>query len=153
VTGRCLWKEAENSKILIVHRIDRETSGLLLFAKSEKIKNAIQETWLATITERVYVAVVEGRVKKAVTNYQMVKSNQNYSLLELSLETGRRHQIRVHMQDIGHPIVGDKKYGSGNKSLKRLDLHAQVLAFIHSVSTPTYRFETAVPGKFFRLLE
>jgi len=181
VLSSYIKQQDAKGKIFIVHRIDRETSGLLLFSKSEKIKNAIQETWMATITERIYVAVVEGRVKeekgvitswltessafkvyssqnplqgkKAVTNYQTVRSNQNYSLLELSLETGRKHQIRVHLQDMGHPIVGDKKYGSGDKSLKRLALHAQVLAFIHPVSNLPCRFETAVPGKFYRLFE
>ena len=170
-----------NAKIFIVHRIDRETSGLLLFARSEKVKDTIQETWMSTITERVYAAVVEGQVekekdvvtswltessafkvyssqkpgqgKKAVTHYQTIKSDQNYSLLKLSLETGRKHQIRVHMQDLGHPIVGDKKYGSGNKSLKRLALHAQVLAFIHPVTKLPCYFETSIPGKFYRLFD
>lgn len=169
------------AKIFIVHRIDRETSGLLLFARSEKVKDAIQETWMSTITERVYAAVVEGQVekekgevvswltessaftvyssqkpgqgKKAITHYQTIKSNSHYSLLKLSLETGRKHQIRVHMQDIGHPIVGDKKYGSGNTSLKRLALHAQVLAFVHPVTKLPCYFETPLPGKFYRLFD
>ena len=168
------------ARIFIVHRIDRETSGLLLFAKSEKVKDLIQKTWMSTITEREYVAVVEGRVEKdkgvisswltessafkvyssqkqgqgkeAVTHFHTVKSNQDYSLLKLSLETGRKHQIRVHLQDIGHPIVGDKKYGSGSNTLKRLGLHAQVLAFIHPVSNLPCRFEIDVPGKFYRLV-
>lgn len=169
------------AKIFIVHRIDRETSGLLLFARSEKVKEVIQETWMSTITERVYAAVVEGRVEKekgvvtswltessaftvyssqkpgqgkeAITHFQTVRSTPSYSLLKLSLETGRKHQIRVHMQDIGHPIVGDKKYGSGNASLKRLALHAQVLAFVHPVTNLPCYFETPLPGKFYRLFD
>ncbi len=169
------------AKIFIVHRIDRETSGLLLFARSEKVKEVIQETWMSTITERVYGAVVEGRVekkkgvvsswltessaftvyssqkpgqgKKAITHYQTIKSNPNYSLLKLSLETGRKHQIRVHLQDIGHPIVGDKKYGSRDTSLKRLALHAQVLAFVHPVTRQPCHFEIPLPGKFYRLMD
>jgi 23S rRNA pseudouridine1911/1915/1917 synthase len=167
------------NRIFIVHRIDRETSGLLLFAKSERIKDIIQETWMSTITERVYVAVVEGQMeqesgvitswltesaafkvyssqnplqgKKAVTRYQTLRSNQEYSLIRLTLETGRKHQIRVHLQDIGHPVVGDKKYGAVSNPLKRLGLHAQVLAFIHPLSHVPCRFESAVPRQFLRV--
>ena len=173
-------KKDPDNKIFVVHRIDRETSGLLLFAKSGTIKDRIQETWMSTITERVYVAVTEGRVepaegivtswltesaafkvyssqnpqqgKKAITHYKTIASNHDYSLLEVSLETGRKHQIRVHLQDIGHPVVGDKKYGSGANPLKRLGLHAKVLAFIHPLSGGPCRFETAVPRSFMRLL-
>jgi len=167
------------AKIFIVHRIDRETSGLLLFAKNEGLKDRIQETWMATITERTYVAVAEGQLQQAegtvtswltesaafkvyssrkpdqgkwaVTHYRTLKSNSDYSLLSLSLETGRKHQIRVHLQDIGHPVVGDKKYGATTNPLRRLGLHAQVLAFIHPVGNVPCRFESAVPQSFLRL--
>ncbi|MDP3478175.1 MAG: RNA pseudouridine synthase, partial [Desulfoprunum sp.] len=172
-------KRDPDNKIFVVHRIDRETSGLLLFAKSEEIKDAVQGTWMSTITERIYVAVTEGAVeptegvitswltessafkvyssqnsqqgKKAVTHYQTVTSNRDYALLKVSLETGRKHQIRVHLQDIGHPVIGDKKYGSTVNPLKRLGLHAQVLAFIHPVSNVPCRYETPVPRQFMRL--
>lgn len=172
-------KQDPDKKIFVVHRIDRETSGLLLFAKSEEVKDVLQGTWMSTITERVYVAVTEGPVepaqgviaswltesaafkvysgqnpqqgKKAVTHYRTIKSNRDYALLEVSLETGRKHQIRVHLQDIGHPVVGDKKYGSTVNPLKRLGLHARVLAFIHPVSNVPCRFETHVPRQFLRL--
>lgn len=168
------------AKIFIVHRIDRETSGLLLFAKNEAIRDRIQESWMATITERTYVAVVEGQVepaegtvtswltesaafkvyssrrpeqgRKAVTHYRVLRSSRDYTLLRLSLETGRKHQIRVHLQDIGHPVVGDKKYGATANPLKRLGLHAQVLAFIHPVDQVPRRFESAVPPSFLRLV-
>ncbi len=168
-----------DNKIFVVHRIDRETSGLLLFAKSEEIKDILQGTWMSTITERVYVAVTEGPVeptegvitswltesaafkvyssqnpqqgKKAVTHYKTAKSNREYALLKVSLETGRKHQIRVHLQDIGHPVVGDKKYGSTVNPFKRLGLHAQVLAFTHPVSNVSCRFETPVPRQFLKL--
>ena len=170
-----------SARIFIVHRIDRETSGLLLFAKNEDIRDRIQETWMSTITERSYVAVVEGEVgqaegvvtswltesaafkvyssqraeqgKKAVTRYRVLRSNREYSLLNLSLETGRKHQIRVHMQDIGHPVVGDKKYGAVSNPLRRLGLHAMVLAFIHPVDGASCRFESAIPRPFLRLFE
>ncbi len=174
-------KRDPDNKIFVVHRIDRETSGLLLFAKSESMKDAVQGTWMSTITERVYVALTEGVVepaegaitswltessafkvyssqnpqqgKKAVTHYQVIKSNQQYSLLKVSLETGRKHKIRVHLQDIGHPVVGDKKYGSSDNQLKRLGLHAQVLAFIHPASNKPWRFESPVPRSFLRVFK
>jgi len=174
-------KRDPDNKIFVVHRIDRETSGLLLFAKSEEMKDAVQGTWMSTITERVYVALVEGVVeptegtitswltessafkvyssqnpqqgKKAVTHYQVIQSNRDYSLLKVSLETGRKHQIRVHLQDLGHPVVGDKKYGSTDNPLKRLGLHAQVLAFIHPISNVPWRFETPIPRSFLRVFK
>ncbi len=168
-----------DNKIFVVHRIDRETSGLLLFAKSAEIQDALQGSWMSTITERVYVAVTEGPVepaegtitswlressalkvyssknpeqgKKAISHYQTVSSSRDYALLKVSLETGRKHQIRVHFADIGHPVVGDKKYGSTDNPFKRLGLHAQVLAFIHPVTGSPCRFETPVPRQFLRL--
>jgi 23S rRNA pseudouridine1911/1915/1917 synthase len=167
------------NKIFIIHRLDRETSGLLMFAKNDKIKHRIQETWETTIAERTYVAVVEGQVeppegtvvswlteskalivyssqnpqhgKKAVTHYKRLRVNQQYSLVQLNLETGRKHQIRVHMQEINHPVVGDDKYGASANPLKRMGLHAQVLAFTHPKTGKLCRFETAIPGKFLRL--
>ena len=179
ILGEYVKEQDPTAKIFIVHRIDRETSGLLLFAKNEGIRDRIQETWMSTITERTYVAVVEGQVepaagtvtswltesaafkvyssrkpdqgKRAVTHYRTIKGNRDYSLLSLSLETGRKHQIRVHLQDIGHPVVGDKKYGATSNPLRRLGLHAQVLAFIHPVGNVPCRFESAVPPSFSRL--
>ena len=171
-------QDPEN-KIFIVHRLDRETSGLLLFAKSEKIKKQIQETWETTIAERTYIAVVEGQVeppegtvtswlteskalivyssqnpqhgKKAITHYKKLRDNSQFSLLQLNLETGRKHQIRVHMQEIKHPIIGDDKYGASQNPIRRMGLHAQVLAFTHPQTGKLCRFETAIPGKFLKL--
>lgn len=171
--------EDPENKIFIVHRIDRETSGLLLFAKNEKIKHKIQETWLTTIKERTYIAVVEGEIKresgtitsylneskafivyssknpkvgkKGVTHYKTIKSNKGFSLLQVNLETGRKHQIRVHMQDIGHPVVGDTKYGSKIKPIGRLGLHAQGLVFTHPKTNELCSFETTIPAKFNQL--
>lgn len=169
----------EENKIFVVHRLDRETSGLMLFAKSEEVKFHLQELWNSTIVERSYIAVVEGYVeksqgvitsylvegktfkvhssqnpnfgKKATTNYEVLKKNKSYSLLKVNLETGRKNQIRVHMQDIDHPIVGDKKYGATSSPLKRLGLHAQQLSFIHPLSGKKLFFETKIPGSFLRL--
>ncbi|WP_217907719.1 RluA family pseudouridine synthase [Desulfosediminicola ganghwensis] len=173
--------EDPDNKIFIVHRIDRETSGLLLFAKNEKIKLKIQETWISTIKERTYIAAVEGEVKresgtitsylneskafivyssqnprvgkKAVTHYKTLKSNKDFSLLQVNLETGRKHQIRVHMQDIGHPVVGDIKYGSRIKPIGRLGLHAQGLVFTHPKTNELCSFETGIPEKFNQLFK
>lgn len=171
-------KDPDN-KIFIVHRLDRETSGLLLFARNESIKQRIQSTWEQTISQRTYVAVVEGNVEteegtitswlteskalkvyssqnpqhgqKSITHFKKLQGNEHYSLLQLNLETGRKHQIRVHMQDIGHPVIGDSKYGSKEKPIGRLALHARILAFTHPVTGELCRFETPVPPKFMKL--
>ena len=163
-------------RIFIVHRLDRETSGVLLFAKSERIKHALQENWNDAVITRGYVAVVEGEPaaaertikswlrqtrtllvyssknegdgKLAVTNYKTVKTANKYSLLDISLETGRKNQIRVHMKDIGHPVAGDKKYGAVADPLGRLGLHASVLIIKHPVSGEVMRFEAGAPGVF-----
>ena len=165
-----------DNKIFVVHRLDRETSGLLMFAKNETIKRQIQETWLETIIQRTYVAVVEGEVEpaegtitswltessalkvyssqnphhgqQAITHYRRLRTNGHFSLLQINLETGRKHQIRVHLQDIKHPVIGDSKYGSGQSPLRRLGLHAQVLAFTHPKTGEICRFETSIPEKF-----
>ena len=172
-------KEDPDSKIFIIHRLDRETSGLLMFAKNVKVKQQIQESWATTIDQRTYVGVVAGEVaqaegtivswlreskalivyssknpqqgQKAVTHYKKLISNSNFSLLQITLETGRKHQIRVHMQEIKHPIIGDSKYGSTENPIRRLGLHAQVLAFTHPKSGRPYRFETEIPRKFMQL--
>ncbi|NOR75319.1 MAG: RluA family pseudouridine synthase [Draconibacterium sp.] len=168
-----------DNKIFIVHRLDRETSGLMLFAKNEEVKYHIQELWNSTVLERSYIAVVEGTVekpegvitsflvegktfkvhstqdskrgKKAVTNYKTLKKNKDYTLLKVNLETGRKNQIRVHMYDIGHAIIGDKKYGAVSSPIKRLGLHAQQLAFIHPISGKKLFFETKIPSSFLKL--
>jgi 23S rRNA pseudouridine1911/1915/1917 synthase len=172
-------KQNRENKIFVVHRLDRETSGLMLFAKSEEVKYHLQELWNATIKERSYIAVVEGAVekpegvitsyltegktfkvhssqnpkngKKAITNYKVIKKNKNYSLLKVNLETGRKNQIRVHLQDIGHSVVGDKKYGASGSPLKRLGLHAQQLSLTHPTTRQKLNFETKIPGLFLRL--
>jgi 23S rRNA pseudouridine1911/1915/1917 synthase len=163
-------------RIFIVHRLDRDTSGLMVFAKNEKAKLTLQNNWQEMVLERTYVALVEREVKKpegrivswltesktlmmysspkpnggqeAITNYKVIKSTRAYSLLEIHLETGRKNQIRVHMQDIGHPVVGDKKYGATSNPLGRMGLHAQVLAFIHPTTGQPMNFKTDIPGKF-----
>ena len=165
------------NRIYIVHRLDRDTSGVLLFAKSEEVKEALQEKWNEIVEERLYTALVEGVVRKkegtisswlkesktfkvyssptdnggqhAVTHYKKVQSSKQFSLLEVRLETGRKNQIRVHMEELGHPVAGDKKYGSTVNPIKRLGLHATVLALLHPRTGELVRFHAEVPKAFF----
>ncbi len=172
-------KSDPKNRIFVVHRLDRDTSGVMLFAKSEKIKQALQNNWKDVVLERSYNVVAEGKVtkeqgtvtswlkeakslimyssrtpnggQKAVTHYRVLKKNDSYSLLEVHLETGRKNQIRVHMQDLGHSIIGDKKYGAAKNPISRLGLHARVLAFSHPVTGKKMRFESEIPREFLRL--
>lgn len=172
-------KADAGNKIFIVHRLDRETSGLMVFAKNEKVKHLLQEKWNEAVLEKTYIAVVEGPVEKqggtiisylfedkvfrmhsspnpkkglkAVTHFSVLKTNKNYTLLDVNIETGRKNQIRVHMQEMGHSIVGDKKYGATTNPIRRLGLHAQKLEFIHPTTGEKLYFETKIPAAFMRL--
>ena len=169
-----------DNHLFIVHRLDRDTSGVMLFAKNEEAKHKLQDAWKQMVVDRAYVAVVEGKVEKkegsikswlketktrlmysssksgdgleAITHYKVLKPSPQYSLLEIRLETGRKNQIRVHMKDIGHSIAGDKKYGAATNPIGRLGLHAHILALNHPTSGELMRFETEIPRKFSRLL-
>ncbi|OKP97357.1 RluA family pseudouridine synthase [Paenibacillus sp. P46E] len=166
------------NRVFVVHRLDRDTSGVMMFAKSEPLQQMLQNTWKDTVKERSYVALVEGVVKKpegtisswlketstlkmyssphegdglhAVTHYKLIQANRHFSLLEVHLETGRKNQIRVHMSDIGHPIAGDKKYGAETKAVGRLGLHARVLSFVHPTTGELLTFESAIPKTFLK---
>lgn len=179
--------EDVHNGIYVVHRLDRETSGLLVFAKTPELQEYMRTYWRQLVTKRTYVALVEGILDKksgkittwltedkrnavvysspvddggqmAVTNYKVLKENAgeddniSLSLIELNLETGRTNQIRVHMQSIGHPVIGDRKYGHGNEysPVDRLCLHARVLEFIHPATEQKMHFETPVPKEFLR---
>ncbi|MBT2217350.1 RluA family pseudouridine synthase [Virgibacillus dakarensis] len=170
-------RENSQRRIYVVHRLDKETSGVMMFAKNEQVKQALQHAWKENVKERTYVALVEGKLTKdkgtiasrlkesrthlmyssgikndglhAITHYHVIQSNKNFSLLEVRLETGRKNQIRVHMQDLGHPVVGDKKYGATGNPIGRLGLHAKVLAFEHPTTGELLRFEADVPKNFF----
>lgn len=164
------------SRIFIVHRLDRDTSGVLMFAKNERIKLALQDNWSDLVSDRGYMAVVEGQLKEksgqirswlkqtktlivysshrkgdgleAITDYQVLHETPEYSLLEIHLQTGRKNQIRVHMKDIGHSVAGDKKYGSKTNPLKRLGLHAYKLEFKHPFTGNVMCFQTKIPKRF-----
>lgn len=166
--------------IYIVHRLDRDTSGLMMFAKDEKTQRTLRDKWQEIVIDRQYVAVVNGEVEKdadtvvswltdrtiyvhssqtddggskSITHYRTIKRRNGYSLMELELETGRKNQIRVHMQNIGHPIVGDGRYGVEDQNpLGRMALHAFKLHFYHPVTGEIMRFETPYPSSFKSLL-
>ena len=168
------------NRIFVVHRLDRDTSGLMLFAKSTNVQSLLQRSWQTSISERTYVAVVNGKVEEpegtirsylyeskslimhsttdpgkgelAITHYRTLKAGKEYTLLEVSLETGKKNQIRVHMQDIGHGIAGDRKYGTGDNPLGRLALHASVLAFLHPITGKPMRFASKIPAAFLKLV-
>ncbi|WP_241158363.1 RluA family pseudouridine synthase [Cohnella candidum] len=169
-------REDPRARIFVLHRLDRDTSGVMMFARSEQVQKKMQDAWKDVVTERTYTALVEGQVREpegkveswlkenaamkmysssqpndgqhAVTHYKLLRSSRLYSLLEIRLETGRKNQIRVHMQDLGHPIAGDKKYGAKTKPIGRLGLHASVLAFVHPTTGERLRFKADVPKSF-----
>jgi RluA family pseudouridine synthase len=166
-------------RIFIVHRLDRDTSGIVIFAKSMEAKLRLQGQWEQT--EKKYIAVVHGKCqqeektittylaenkaqlvysttdtakgKLSRTAYRVLNDTKEFSLLEVTLFTGRKHQIRVHLADIGHPVVGDKKYGKTQDTSKRLALHAKSISFIHPVSGKRLTFETGFPEYFNKLVE
>lgn len=164
------------NKLFIVHRLDRDTSGLLMFAKSEEAQDVLRHNWNNMILERLYVAVLEGYLeedkgyvksrlaensqyvvytthepgegKLAVTHYEVLGRGNGYTLAQFSLDTGRKNQIRVHASDLGHPIAGDRKYGANTSPLHRLALHARTLRFAHPITRKDMNFETLIPADF-----
>lgn len=167
--------EDPSNRIFVVHRLDRETSGLMMFSKDQELKQQIQYDWNETVVERKYYAVVEGIMEQedgvistylteskalkvyatrkeegkiANTAFKVLDSNDSYSLLELELETGRKNQIRAHMEYVGHSIIGDKKYGAKSSPIDRVALHAGKLSFIHPVTGERMDFSTPIPAKF-----
>jgi len=166
------------ARVWIVHRLDKETSGLMVFAKTPESKEILQSRW--DDAEKRYEAVVEGRLREssgifesdldetnpykvfsvarsentrhAVTHFRVLASIPNRSLVELTLETGRRHQIRVHLAEAGCPIIGDKKYGAKSDPAKRLGLHSSALRFPHPVTGKDMVFTCPLPKELARLV-
>lgn len=167
------------AKVFIVHRLDKDTSGIVVLAKDERTKNQLQENWSEYVSLREYVAVVHGHLKEnsgrvvqnlmetktnlvyvsrnnegkeAITNYKVIKESENYSLVSINIETGRKNQIRVAFQSLKHPIVGDKKYGEKMDKENRLYLHANRLKMYHPVLKKDILFETANPQEFKKIM-
>jgi 23S rRNA pseudouridine1911/1915/1917 synthase len=173
------WQDPRN-KLFIVHRLDRDTSGLMVFAKSVEAKEKLQHNWNNMVLSRKYLAIVEGKPEQeegeirsylaensrfevystnnpeegqlAVTRYKTLRTRNGYSLMEVSLDTGRKNQIRVHMKDLGHPIIGDRRYGAKSSPIHRMALHAQTLRFVHPITRKDMNFSTPVPASFAKLV-
>lgn len=168
-----LRQHCETDQIFAVHRIDRETSGILLFARGKDSEDRFDVLFEKHDILREYFAIVEGRLKEnqgtweskllelpsyqvidspegkdAITHYQVIRRSTKYTYLKLLLETGRKHQIRVHCQMAGHPVVGDSRYGSVESPLKRLCLHACTLGFKHPFTQKPMRFTSPIPPIF-----
>lgn len=168
----------KNNKIFIIHRLDKDTSGVVMFAKSEKVKNLYQNKWNSIVLNRCYYAVIDGIVKNkegtiksylsensnyivystnnkngklAITEYKVLKEKNNKSLLDINIKTGRKNQIRVHMKENLYPIAGDNKYGKKDKNAKRLYLHAYKLELLNPITNKKIIFETKIPKEFDRL--
>ncbi|MBQ9986092.1 MAG: RluA family pseudouridine synthase [Oscillospiraceae bacterium] len=159
---RCAYsilRENRKGDLFVLHRLDRDTSGVLVFAKKRNIREQMQADWNERVTVREYLAICEGTFEKksgrcesfisenrvhvmfsgregklAITDYEVMRENGEYSLVRVNLRTGRKNQIRVHMKDLGHPVVGDKKYGATQNPIGRLGLHASRLGFTHPIT-------------------
>jgi len=176
VLSNYVKKKNSNSKIFIVHRLDKDTSGVILFAKNEKLKDYLQDNW-NEIATRIYYAVVYGKTKErevlksflkedknlvtysshdgklAITEYERIKFNNDYSLLKINIKTGRRNQIRVQLKEIGHPIAGDSKYSKKDKNIKRMMLHASILEIVNPTNKKKLRFESKLDSSFSRFID
>lgn len=163
-------------KLWPVHRLDRDTSGILLFATSKEMREAIMDKW--GVSQKIYLAIVEGspkektgtisqplrlddreyrmhvgkhpEAKSAITHYTVKQNGTTISLLEVSIETGRQHQIRAHMAWLGHSVIGDERYGTKGE---KMGLHAKRLSIIHPVSKKTLTFEVDAPRDFYALMD
>ena len=171
----------KHNRIYVVHRLDEDTSGVLVFAKNPRIKEVLQKEWNDIVRKRGYFAIVEGNMekdedtfvdylkenalnlmyvtndrkngKKCVTHYKVIKHNKNYSLLDVDIDSGRKNQIRVQLGHRGHYVVGDDKYGEPSNPLKRLGLHAYNLTFVHPISKKVYEFKAPMPEEFDKLFQ
>lgn len=169
-------KSNPKAKVFIVHRLDKDTSGIVMFAKNQNVKYNYQNKWDNLVFKRGYTAVVDGVLEKkkdsiksylketktlfvyssndkkngklAVTNYNVIKESKRYSMLDINIKTGRKNQIRVHMKDINHPILGDKKYGNKKSPANRLMLHAGELVIINPKTKKKMTFISEIPKSF-----
>lgn len=169
----------KHNRIYVIHRLDEDTSGVLVFAKNPKIKEALQKNWNEIVLKRGYIAIVEGIMeekentfvdflkenslnlmyvtkdrkegKKCVTHYKVIKNNKYYSMLDVDIDSGRKNQIRVQLGYRNHHVIGDDKYGEPANPLKRLGLHAYNLTFVHPLSKKIMEFNAPIPSEFDKL--
>lgn len=174
-----LVSKNKNNRIFIVHRLDKDTSGVIIFAKDEHTKNILQDNWNSYVKLREYICVVHGKLEEkdnkiinylaetktklvytttkelgveAITNYEVIKENKDYSLVKVVIETGRRNQIRVTFKELGNPIVGDKTYGIKDNE-KRLYLHADKLKLYYPIIGKEILFESKIPTEFKKIMK
>lgn len=175
-----LKKKDPRNKLFVVHRLDRDTTGVMMFAKNEEAQETLRHNWNNFVLERLYIALLEGFVKDnegfvksrlaensqykvystdredigklAVTRYKVVGRGHGLSLVEFTLDTGRKNQIRVHASEMGHPICGDRKYGAKQSRLGRLCLHAKTLRFAHPITRKDMYFESPEPPGFYKAI-
>lgn len=169
-----LKKKNKNNRIFIIHRLDKDTSGIIMFAKNERAKHLYQDNWNDIVKKRCYYAVIDGKMenkegtiksylkengnmvysvkdrsgKLAITEYKVLKERKNISLLDINLKTGRKNQIRVHMKENKTPILGDLKYGEKSKLINRLALHAYKLELVNPITKKLLTFEINMPNEF-----
>ena len=165
----------KHNRIFVVHRLDEDTSGVLMVAKNPEIQKALQDNWNDIVSKRGYYAIVEGQMKEkqgtvksylkknaqnlmysskdkngqfSITHYKVMKESDKYSLLDVNIDSGRKNQIRVHMGDLGHNVIGDDKYGNPSNPLKRLGLHAYCLELTHPITGKKMKFTAPMPKEF-----
>lgn len=173
-----MQQKNKNNRVFVVHRLDEDTSGVLCFAKNDKIRNILQKNWQDIVKSRYYFAIVEGHMdkesdtyidylkenslnlmyvtnsskdktaKKCVTAYKVIKTTKEFSLLDVHIDSGRKNQIRVQLGHRGHHVIGDDKYGEPANPLKRLGLHAYELSFIHPITKKLMKFVAPMPAEF-----
>ena len=169
----------KHNRIYVVHRLDEDTSGVLMVAKNEKLRDALQDKWNELVSKRGYFAIVEGQMKEksgtvksylkknsqnmmysskkvgdgqlAITHYKVLTENSDYSLLDVNIDSGRKNQIRVHLGDLGHHVIGDDKYGNPSNPIKRLGLHAYELDLEHPFTHKVMKFTAPMPKEFLTL--
>lgn len=170
------YLNSKHEYAFIANRIDKETSGLVIFVKNEQLKERLQSNWNNIVKKRGYIAIISGKITKpgriknylyedkltfshstktggklAITNYTPIKNNNKYTMLDINIETGRKNQIRVHMSELAHPIIGDKKYKSKDNPLKRLALHHYEISLIDPLTNKLLTFKSNTPSVFYDL--
>lgn len=172
---------SDKANVYVVHRLDRDTSGLMLLTRTKQARDMLINNWNDMVVERKYIAVVEGKMEQnegtvksflaenpdtyemystddkkigrlAVTRYRVVKQGRHFAMVELEIKTGRKNQIRVHMHDLGNPVSGDRKYGGHPSPINRIALHATTLTFLHPITGKTVTFTSPIPDNFKRIL-